>query len=148
MKNLHQKIFRSACPINILLEMVGDAWSLLIVRDLMFNDCKTYNDFLKAGEGIATNILSDRLQKLEATGFIEKQNDSKDARRYLYRLTERGIGLAPILVEMILWSDYYENTAAPPSVIRAMKKDREGFIAKIYENWRTITNDYHANDKK
>ena len=116
MKKISQPLRRSSCPINILLEMVGDSWSLLIVRDMMFKECTTYNDFLNAGERIATNILSDRLQKLEASGIIAKQNDPTDARRYKYRLTERGIDLAPILVEMILWSDRYEETDAPPDV--------------------------------
>lgn len=136
MSKTSTKLFRSNCPVNILLEMIGDSWSLLIVRDLMFKGCKTYNEFLNAGEGIATNILSDRLQKLEATGFIKKLNDPNDARRYIYQLTERGIDLAPVLVEIILWSSKYEDTAAPRNVIRALKKDRAGFVEKIRADWR------------
>jgi DNA-binding HxlR family transcriptional regulator len=91
---------RSGCPINILLEAVGDTWSLLIVRDLMFFGRKTYNEFPNAGEKIATNILSDRLQRLESSGIVAKQRDPSDARRYLYRLTEKGTDLAPVAMPL------------------------------------------------
>jgi DNA-binding HxlR family transcriptional regulator len=127
--------FRSGCPINILLETLGDTWSLLIVRDLMFKELSGYNDFLNAGEGIATNILSDRLQRLEVAGIIEKRRNPDDARKFIYRLTEKGIDLAPMMVEMILWSDHYEKTDAPTKVIKAMLSDRVAFIANIRESW-------------
>jgi DNA-binding HxlR family transcriptional regulator len=91
---------RSGCPINILLEAVGDTWSLLIVRDLMFFGRKTYNEFPNAGEKIATNILSDRLQRLESSVIVAKQRDPSDARRYLYRLTEKGTDLAPVAMPL------------------------------------------------
>lgn len=127
--------WRSSCPINVTLETVGDAWSLLIVRDLMFFGRRTYNEFLNAGENIATNILSDRLQKLESYGIIVKRRDPVDARRYIYRLTEKGMDLAPMLVEMILWAALYEQTAAPPEVISEMRENRAGFIAGIRNKW-------------
>lgn len=125
---------RSLCPISIMLETVGDTWSLLIVRDLMFKGCTTYNEFLNAGEGIATNILSERLQRLEMTGLIKKSRDTTDARKFIYRLTHKGIDLAPMLVEMILWSARHEETDAPPEIVRAMKKDRDAFVAEIRGN--------------
>lgn len=126
---------RSGCPINIMLEAVGDSWSLLIVRDLMFFGRKTYNEFLNAGEKIATNILADRLQRLESSGIIVKQRDPADARRYAYRLTEKGVDLAPVLVEIILWSSRHEITDAPPKAIKRMRNDRERFIAEVREKW-------------
>lgn len=126
---------RSGCPINILLETVGDTWSLLIVRDMMFFGRKSYNEFLNAGEKIATNILSDRLQRLEYSGIIVKQRDPSDARRNIYRLTEKGIDLAPVLIEMIIWAARHEKTAAPPEVVRKMIEDREGFIAGVRRQW-------------
>jgi DNA-binding HxlR family transcriptional regulator len=125
---------RSGCPINVLLEMVGDTWSLLIVRDMMFWGRATYNEFLNAGEGIATNILSDRLQRLESVGIVEKRRNPSDARKFIYRLTAKGFDLAPMLVEMILWSAQHEETAAPPEIIELMKADREGFIAGLRGN--------------
>ncbi|MFZ5523541.1 MAG: winged helix-turn-helix transcriptional regulator [Pseudomonadota bacterium] len=134
MKEKPAETRRSGCPISILLEILGDTWSLLIVRDMMFYGRCAYNEFLNAGEKIATNILSDRLQRLETADIIEKRRDPSDARKFIYRLTERGIDLAPMLVEMILWSAQHEDTDAPPEVIAAMQKDRAGFIAKLRQD--------------
>lgn len=116
--------------------MLGDAWSLLVVRDLMFKDRQTYNQFLQGGEGIASNILADRLRKLEGAGIVEKHDDPSDARRYVYRLSAKGIDLAPVLVELVLWSARHETTDAPASVLRAMRADREAFIAGVRDRWR------------
>ena len=128
---------RSGCPISIALEMLGDAWSLLIVRDLMFKDKQTYNEFLQGGEGIASNILADRLRKLEAAGIVDKRADPSDARRFIYRLSAKGIDLAPVLVELILWSARHETTDAPAPVLRAMRGDREAFIAQVRQRLRS-----------
>jgi DNA-binding HxlR family transcriptional regulator len=131
-----QDEYRSDCPINIALELLGDRWSLLIVRDLMFKEIATFNGFLTADEKIATNILTDRLAKLELAGIVSKAPDPADARRICYSLTEKGLALAPVLVELILWADAHEETAAPPAIIAAMKADRRGFIAGIRKRWR------------
>jgi len=138
MKTKTQSGRRSGCPINVLLETVGDSWSLLIVRDLMFMGKKTFNAFLNAEEEIASNILSDRLQRLEAAGIVLKESDPDDARRYIYRLTEKGIDLAPMLIEMILWAARHEKTAAPPAVIREMTRNREAFIADLRSRWKML----------
>jgi DNA-binding HxlR family transcriptional regulator len=127
---------RSGCPISIALELIGDAWSLLIVRDLMFKDKQNYNGFLQSEEGIASNILADRLRKLEAAGIVDKRVDPADARRFIYRLSAKGIDLAPVLVELILWSARHEVTDAPAPVLRAMRSDREAFIAAVRQRWR------------
>lgn len=126
---------RSGCPISIALETIGDAWSLLIVRDLMFKGHKTFNDFLGAGEGIASNILADRLRRLDAAGIVVKQADAEDARRFVYRLTDRGIALAPVLVELVLWAARFEDTDAPPAVVDEMESNRDGFLAGVWEAW-------------
>jgi DNA-binding HxlR family transcriptional regulator len=128
---------RSGCPISIALELLGDAWSLLIVRDLMFKNRRSYNDFLTGGEGIASNILADRLRRLEDGGIIEKRRDAADARRFVYRLTRKGIDLAPLLTELVVWSARHETTDAPPAVVRAMRTDRDAFIADVRKAWRT-----------
>lgn len=122
---------RSGCPINIALEIFGDRWSLLIVRDLMFKGRNTYKEFLEAEEGIATNILAERLQRLEAAGIILKQPDPADGRKTIYQLTAKGIDLVPVLVEMVLWSARYEETAAPSGVIRDMRENRQRFISTV-----------------
>lgn len=127
---------RSGCPISVALEILGDAWSLLIVRDLMFKGRKTYNEFLQAEEGIASNILADRLQRLEAADIVEKRRDPQDARRQIYRLTEKGVALAPVLVELVLWSARFEQTDAPPQVVKAMASDRRAFIAGVRRAWK------------
>ena len=122
---------RSACPLNATLEVLGDRWSLLIVRDLIFQGRTTYKDFLAGGEEIATNVLSDRLRRLEAEGVIEKGRDAADGRRLVYRLTAKGLALAPVLVEMIVWGAGHYQTAAPPAKIREMTQHRERFLAAI-----------------
>src|SRR5512143_3735715 len=89
---------RSGCPVSISLEMLGDRWSLLIVRDLMVRGYRTFKDFEGSSEKIATNILADRLKKLEAAGIVEAELEKTDRRRVNYRLTEKGIDLAPVLL--------------------------------------------------
>ena len=128
---------RSGCPISMALELLGDAWSLLIVRDLMFNDRRTYNDFLAGGEGIASNVLADRLRKLEEAAIIEKRRDPDDGRRFLYRLSPKGIDLAPVLVELVIWSAHHEQTDAPPELVRSMRSDRAAFLADVRRRWRS-----------
>src|SRR5215831_49494 len=100
---------RSHCPINAALEMFGDRWSLLIIRDLMFRGRRTYKEFLEADEGIATNILASRLKSLTAHGIITTRPDSGDGRKVIYTLTKKGIDLAPILVSLVVWASRYER---------------------------------------
>lgn len=126
---------RSGCPISIALEIFGDSWSLLIVRDLMFKGLRTFNEFAAAGEGIATNVLSDRLTRLEATGILTKGPDPADARRIHYRLTEKGIDLAPALVELVLWAASYETTDAPEGTLHAMRSNRRAFLSAVRRRW-------------
>lgn len=135
MKSKSRTSRRSGCPISIALKIFGDSWSLLIVRDLMFKGFRTFNEFLGAGEGIASNILTDRLAKLETAGILTKCTDASDARRFQYRLTDKGIDLAPALVEIVLWSARYEDTEAPASTLRAMRNHREEFIAGVRGRW-------------
>lgn len=126
---------RSGCPISVALEAVGDPWSLLVIRDLMFKGRRTFREFLAGGEGIASNVLSDRLARLEAAGILAKRRDPEDARRLLYRLTEKGIDLAPVLVEMVLWAAHHEDTDAPPATVREMRLNRDRCLAGIRKRW-------------
>src|ERR1700691_2940627 len=82
---------RSGCPLNASVEMLGDRWSLLIIRDMMLRGFRSYKEFLESYEGIATNILADRLRKLQAYGIIETERDASDGRKVIYLLTEKGI---------------------------------------------------------
>lgn len=126
---------RSGCPISLALEVLGDAWSLLIVRDLMLRGRRTFNEFLDGGEGIASNILANRLARLEQTGILTKRRDTSDARRFVYRLTAKGVDLAPMLVELVQWSARHHDSDAPPHTLRAMRRDRDRFVAQIRAAW-------------
>src|SRR2546423_10817058 len=126
---------RSSCPVNASLEILGDRWSLLIIRDLMLRSYHTYKEFLSSDEGIATNILAERLQRLEAAGIITTSRDAEDRRKGVYRLTAKGIDLAPIVVELILWGAQHEATGAPPATIRKMRAGREQFLSQVRRNW-------------
>jgi DNA-binding HxlR family transcriptional regulator len=121
----------------VSLEILGDRWSLLIIRDLMVRGFRTFKEFQTSGEGIATNILAERLQRLEAVGIIAAETEAADARRVNYRLTAKGIDLAPLLLELLLWGARNEETSAPPALIDEMERDREAFIREVRRRWRS-----------
>jgi DNA-binding HxlR family transcriptional regulator len=123
---------RSSCPVSFALDRFGDKWSLLIVRDLMFRGRHTYGELLDSGEGIATNILADRLQRLESEGIFNKSRDPENRRKYQYQLTKKGMALAPILLEMFRWSGKYDpDTGVPKKFLQQLNKDPEGLLQKI-----------------
>jgi DNA-binding HxlR family transcriptional regulator len=127
---------RSTCPINAALELLGDRWSLLVVRDLMFIGRRTYQQFRQAPEGIATNILASRLKRLEVAGLIERRADPLDARRVHYDLTEKGIDLAPALVALIRWGLRHESgTKVPPAILRHLDRDPDILSVKLRRRW-------------
>jgi DNA-binding HxlR family transcriptional regulator len=125
---------RSGCPLNASVEMLGDLWSLLILRDMMLRGFRSYKEFLGSYEGIATNILTDRLRKLEAYGIISSKRDPSDGRKLIYFLTAKGIDLAPVLTEMVLWAAAHEKTENQ-ALIRLMRKDKQKFLAEIRQRW-------------
>ena len=125
---------RSACPLNASVEMLGDRWSLLIIRDMMLRGFRTYKEFLECYEGIATNILADRLRKLVAYGILSTELDPSDGRKVIYLLTEKGIGLAPVLTEMVLWAAAHEDTGNQ-ALVRQMQKDKKQFLAGVRKRW-------------
>jgi DNA-binding HxlR family transcriptional regulator len=130
MKHTHQK--RSDCPINFALETFGDPWSLLIIRDIVYFGKKTYGEFLASEERIATNVLASRLALLEHKGILVKRVCDEDRRKEEYALTEAGLDLIPVLVELANWSAEHDpQTAAPPSWIALMKAEREQMIQRI-----------------
>jgi len=104
MKSNGLKGKRSDCPVNFAVEALGDKWSLVILRDMIFWGKKSYGELLKSDEHIATNILADRLAYLEREGLISKSPDPADKRKEIYRVTEKGIALVPTFIEMIAWS--------------------------------------------
>lgn len=123
---------RSDCPVSVALDIFGDKWTLLIVRDLLFSQKKYYGDFLNSGEGIATNILADRLDKLEHAGVVAKAADPRAKNRIIYSLTPKGIDLLPMLTEMILWSATYDpHIDAPKKLLDAVRTDKRKFIRDV-----------------
>jgi len=102
----------------------------------MVRGFRTFKQFQQSGEGIATNILADRLRKLESGGIIESEPDEEDRRRVSYRLTEKGINLAPVLLELLIWGARHENTGAPCGLIEAMAKNREQILAEVRRRWQ------------
>lgn len=120
---------RSDCPVSCSLDIWGDKWSLLIVRDLMFAKQCTYGDFLKSAEGIATNILASRLLALEENEIVEKLDHPDSKVKVLYRLTKKGIDLLPIMIEINLWAEkYFTIPDDRKAMLKEVKKDKAGFI--------------------
>ncbi len=120
---------RSECPISCSLDVFGDKWSLLIIRDMMFFNKSTYGEFLKSEEGIATNILASRLQSLEENKLIEKLEHPDSKAKVLYKLTYKAIDLLPIIVEIHLWAEkYFDIPAEINALIKDAKKGKDEFI--------------------
>ena len=136
MQNKLQKVSRrSGCPLNASIEMLGDRWTLLIIRDMMLRGAKSFKDFLAADEGIATNILADRLKRLVAYGILSTTPDPCDGRKQIYWLTAKGIDLAPVLTEMVLWASAHEETGNQ-ALVRLMRKDKAEFLEGIRKRWQ------------
>ncbi len=125
---------RSGCPLNASVEMLGDRWSLLIIRDMMLRGSRAYKEFLDCDEGIATNILAARLRKLVAHGIVTAEPDPSDGRKQIYSLTGKGIDLAPVLTEMVLWAVGHEDTGNQ-ALVRQMQKNKAKFLAAIRQRW-------------
>ena len=125
----------SGCPIAFGLDIFGDRWTLLVIREIMLRGKRTYSEFLEADEGIATNILIDRLKHLESEGILEKQRDPENRRSFIYNLTKKGRDLAPILIEIILWSGVHDHRPnAKHDVLEKIRQDRSGFEATLRDS--------------
>ena len=123
---------RSDCPIGCSLDVWGDKWTLLIIRDLMESNGRTYGELLKSPEGIATNILAARLQALEENQLIVKLEHPDSKAKVLYKLTPKGVDLLPIMIEINVWAEkYFIIPEERKAILEAVKKDREGFINKM-----------------
>ena len=123
---------RSDCPISNVLDLIGDKWSLLILRDLLFTGKNSYSELQNSAENIATNILSSRLEQLEEQGLINKRVDDNDRRKKIYALTQAGKDMLPIMLEMIIWSSKYDpDSNIPRQLIDDAKNDRERLISDL-----------------
>lgn len=123
---------RSSCPISSALELIGDKWTLVVLRDLIFARKRYFQELLDSPEKIASNILAARLKQLEAAGMVTRKADPDHGRRVVYAPTAKGLDLLPVLVELIRWGMAHNpKTAAPPEVARRIKHDRDAFIAEV-----------------
>jgi DNA-binding HxlR family transcriptional regulator len=120
----------------VSLEHFGDRWSLLIIRDMMVRGYRTFREFQHAGEGIATNVLASRLRKLATHEIITAESSALDGRSIHYRLTAKGIALAPVMLELLVWAARHEETAAPCGFVDQMEKNREAVLAETYRRWK------------
>jgi DNA-binding HxlR family transcriptional regulator len=108
---------RSGCPINLTLEQLGDRWSLIVIRDVMFGNRRSYGELLaQSEEGIASNILADRLKRLTALGLLTKRPDPDHRQKGTYSLTEAGIQLVPLLAQMAAWGRRHTRPSKELSV--------------------------------
>ncbi len=130
------------CPITFALEIFGDKWSLLIIRDIVFKRKRHYGEFLRSPEKIATNILANRLEKLERHGIVKKSRDPDNATKGIYELTEKGRDLLPVMLELIAWSAKYNPQpgvrdniidGAPAKLLARARDDREALLTEILD---------------
>jgi DNA-binding HxlR family transcriptional regulator len=126
----------TGCPVSRSLEILGDRWSLLIVRDMMIRGVRNFKEFQRSGEGIASNILTGRLRKLQQEGVISSEPGETDRRRVNYRLTTKGIALAPVLFELLLWGAQHNQTGLPCATAEQMAKNREWILAEVRRRWK------------
>jgi DNA-binding HxlR family transcriptional regulator len=121
---------RSACPVSYSLDVLGDKWTLLILRDMLFNGKASYGEFLQSEEKIATNILADRLALLESQGLVSKAVAADKKSKFTYRLTEKGIDLLPVIIEFTLWGAKYNPAGSSVALLGELAADKEGTIRK------------------
>ncbi len=122
------------CPIRYGMGVFGDQWTLLIIRDLMFKGKKHYGEFSDPAEGIATNILSDRLARLVSDGIIKKDRDPSHGARFVYRLSEKGKDLLPVMLAIVEWSAKYDaNTETPPAFLEKLRRDPAALKTEILQ---------------
>ncbi|PWG79243.1 winged helix-turn-helix transcriptional regulator [Pararcticibacter amylolyticus] len=128
---------RSGCPVSYTLDFFGDKWSLLILRDMMLFGKTTYGEFQSSAEKIATNILADRLSMLEHYGFVNKQVGTDKKSKFSYTLTEKGISLVPVILEIGLWGAQFHPPGLNPELKAALQNDRQDTIQAIQEKLRS-----------
>ena len=138
-----RKDHRSGCVINRMVEMFGDKWSLLVIRDMIFVNRRHFRELLtKSIEGIASNILADRLQRLVEQGIIVKSDDASHKQKVIYSLTEKGIGLLPLLMEMAVWGHKY----LPDSRLRGLAQVLEEGGPKLWAEFMAELRETHLRE--
>jgi DNA-binding HxlR family transcriptional regulator len=125
---------QSGCPVAYSLDVFGDKWSLVVIRDMLMTGKRRYGEFLESPERIASNVLADRLKRLEDAGIVSRERDPSSQSKIIYRLTPKGVELIPLILEVVLWGTRHAtHTTTPPGLVRKIRKDREGTIREIVE---------------
>ena len=124
---------RSDCPVSYTLDILGDKWTLLILRDLVFNEKSSYGEFLESEEKIATNILADRLSLLESNGFIIKTVSPHNKSKFIYTATEKTADIIPLLMEMVIWASKYNPAVAPKKLLSELAKNKAKTTKFFYQ---------------
>ena len=133
-----KKEFRSSCPISSALDIVGDKWSLLIIRDMLIKHKKTFKEISNSDEKIAPSILSARLKLLESYKLIFKTKMTDNKKENIYLLTEKGIRLTPIITEFTLWGNSNMREFNQIDSIEGLKVDKSVIIKTIEDNYKSI----------
>lgn len=139
---------RSGCPVSYSLDFLGDKWTLLILRDMMIKNKSTYGEFLASDEKIATNILADRLNMLEANGFVIKQVAPDKKSKFIYNVTDKAIALLPVIIEMGIWGSQYNPPGLDKDMLEALQRDKQGTILQYQQKLKArneVTSDSKNN---
>jgi len=135
--------FRCNCPITSAIDILGDKWTLVIIKQMLLERKKTFKDFSESDEAIASNILSSRLKMMEEYKIISKEKLPDNKKTNIYLLTEKGLGLTPTIVELTLWSDSnireYHSSIITDSRIEMVKNNKEESIKMIVESYKQNT---------
>ena len=131
--------FRCDCPITSALDVLGDRWMLVIVKQMLIEDAMTFKDFVESPEAIATNILTSKLKALEENSVVRKMKLPNNRKTSLYVLTESGLALTPLITELALWSDRYLRELNPAiadnEAIELLKSDKQAFARKLQQDY-------------
>ena len=123
---------RSDCSVSYALDYIGDKWTLLVLRDLLFNGKRHFRDFLASGENIASNILTQRLKQLVAAELVLRRPDPESRRSVIYEPTAKAMDLIPALLELMRWSGKYDpQTRMTARMARRIEEDRDGVVAEV-----------------
>jgi DNA-binding HxlR family transcriptional regulator len=133
-----EKKFRSGCPISSALDVVGDKWSLLIIRDMLIHHKKTFKEISDSHERIAPSILSARLKLLESYKLISKRKLPENRKENIYLLTEKGIRLTPIIIEFSLWGDTNMREFNKIYNIKGLNSDKSYVIKTVQDSYNSL----------
>ena len=127
---------RSTCPINYSVEIFGDKWMLILLRDLMFNGKNSFLEFRASNEKISSAVLTEKLNTLLAEGIVTKVTSPKNASKFLYLLTDKGIELVPFMVEFLDWGSRYNPEGGPKTLLNGIKKNKKKVISELQDKLR------------